>query len=143
VKRPWVILTAVALSLGAAPFLRLGDTRVVGFRYSVFINNAATICPDQVVWQDGTTIGLSDGRRFVLDHIDSATLAGELHRAEYQVFIDPADGMVYALFRRSYCGFSRPERSQIVTIPLVRKDLPSHGRHAIASARPAEPSANN
>jgi hypothetical protein len=124
----------------AAPFARLGGMRVVGLEYGVFVNNAATICPDQVTAQVGSTITLADGRSFRLD-ADPQWLAGELTRAENMVFVDTANGVVYGRFLRLYCGFSRPQRSQLITIPLRRKDLPSHGREVIAeldeSARPS------
>jgi hypothetical protein len=126
--------------IAAAPFARLGGMRVVGFEYGVFVNNAATICPDQVTAQVGSTITLADGRSFRLQG-DPQWLASELTRAENMVFVDTANGVVYGRYRRLYCGFSRPQRSQLITIPLRRKDLTSHGREVIAAiANPTAPS---
>ncbi len=105
--------------------------RVVGFRYGAYVDNSLTVCPDQVVSQAGATITLADGRSFRLDE-DPQALAGDLSRAENQVFVDVANGVVYGRFRRAYCGFDWPERSQLVTLPLIRKVLPSHGREIIA-----------
>jgi hypothetical protein len=116
----------------SAPFVRPGGTRIVGFEYGVSVNNSATICPDRVVRQTGTTIHLADGRSFKLDG-DAQQLAGELARAENRVFVDTANGVVYGRFRRGYCGCSKPQNSQVITIPLIRKDLPSHGREIIAA----------
>jgi hypothetical protein len=126
-------LGAIVTLLAVSPFVQLGGMRLVGFQYGVFVDHSTTVCPDQVVSQNGTTITLSDGRSFRLGRTNPEVLAGELARAENRVFVDTAGGVVYGRFRRDYCGFSRPERSQIITLPLVRKDLPSHGRDVIAS----------
>lgn len=131
-KRLLIILAAVVVAVVAASFVSIGGTRLVGFRYGVFTNNAAIVCPDRVAAQDGTTITLADGRSFQLQRTDPETLAMELKDAENCVLVDATQGVLYARFRRQYCGFDRPQRSQIITIPLIRKDLPSHGMQPIA-----------
>jgi hypothetical protein len=121
-------VTVLALTV---TFVRPGGMHLVGIQYDVFVNNAATVCPDQVISQNGRTIALADGRSFDID-LDPEWLAAELSRAEDRVFVDTVNGVLYGRYARSCCGFSRPQRSQLVTLPLIRKDLPSHGRTVIA-----------
>ena len=132
VRRPWTrvdVLTCV-IAVALVVIVASGGRRIVGFRYGVSINNAAPICPDQVIAQNGTTITLADGRVFTLSRVDPQTLTAELNDAQNMVFVDTAAGVVYGRFRRSYCGFDFP--SQFITIPLIRKEFPSHGRQVIA-----------
>jgi hypothetical protein len=131
-KRFLISLAVVAVTLAAGPFVPVGGMRLLGFQYGVFTNNAATVCPDRVASQHGTTITLADGRVFRVERIDPQTLAGELEHAENAVRVDSADGVLYGRFRREYCGFSLPQRCQLITIPLIRKDLTSHGMQPIA-----------
>jgi hypothetical protein len=136
--RHWLLrrLAVVALSLVVlTPFVLLLDlagARPIGFSYGVSVNNAATICPDTVVSQSGQTITLSDGRTFRVD-LDADNLAWRLTDAENRVWVDEATGEVFGLSHIRYCGFSRPESRQWVTIALFKKELPSHTRKYITS----------
>jgi hypothetical protein len=131
-KRLSIILAVTAIAVAAAPFVSIGGTRLIGFRYGVFTNNATTVCRDRVVAQNGTTITLSDDRSFQLQGIDPETLTMELKDAEHCVLVDTSNGVLYGRFQRAYCGFDRPQSCQLITIPLIRKDLPSHGMKPIA-----------
>ena len=128
---PYVIAGTVVVILTIGPFLHLGGKRVVGFEYGVTVNNATSICPDQVTKQAGNMIYLADGRSFTLDHTDAESLAGDLARAENMVFVDTKEGIVYGRYRCGYCGFG-PGSSQLITIPLIRREMPTHGRKIIA-----------
>ena len=141
-KRLLIILAAVVLAIAGGSLVSIGGTRLVGFRYGVFTNNAATVCQDRVVAQNGTMITLADGRDLQLERIDPETLATELKDAENWVQVDPAKRVLYARFRCQYCGFDRPQASQLITIPLVRKDLPSHSIQPIAGIAPRPTSGN-
>ena len=143
-RRPrWVMLiVTLAIVLTATPFVKVGGRQLVGFHYGVMVNNSAALCPDTVVSQVGSTIILSDGRTFHLQSYFPARLTAQLGEAQNLVFVDTKNGVVYGRVSRQFCGFSRPQNCQIVTIPLIRDDLVLYHRTEIAELRPPQQGAN-
>ncbi|CAN5551994.1 hypothetical protein BH10PLA1_BH10PLA1_10540 [soil metagenome] len=130
---------AVAFTLSAGPYTHVFGTRLLGYQYGVWVNNAATICPITVVSQNGNVLSLSDGRTIEMLDTSPANYAYELSSGSNLIYLDAATNRVYTRFRRDYCGFSNPSRCQLITIPLVRHELPSHGRQCIGVAKILSP----
>jgi hypothetical protein len=123
VRRLATIFGLVILFLAASPFISFGGQRLVGFQYGVGVNNLNTECPNTVTAVDGRRITLDDGRRFLIDGPSETDLAAELAQCDHRVRIDPSDDALYTARPIDSCSFSRPERCQMLTIPLVRVDL--------------------
>jgi hypothetical protein len=128
----WAALSLIAV-LVAAPFIQIHGMRLIGFEYSVFVNNATTVCPRKVIAITGNRITLDDGTRYDVEEM-VPPLGEFLSDAENQVSIDPTDSWLYTRSRIQRCGFSRPERCQLLTIPIIPKRLFRYGRQAFSHA---------
>lgn len=130
--KTFFVYFAAAIGLLLAVNTIAGGSRLFGIRYGVSVNNLSDF-PDTVASVDGRTLTLADGRSFKLDRgTDAGWLAAELERAENVVAIDLKRGVLYGRSRIGYCSFDRPQRLQLVTIPIVRVDLPVFCRREIA-----------
>lgn len=136
-KQRHVILIALLAVLAATPFLEYRGMRIVGFRYGVFVNNSATVAPDTVVHLDGARITLADGRAFDVTGRDAEAIAAEMTYCNSRVRVTGED--LRTMRPVEYCGFDRPQRSQWLTIPLIRVDLPVYKERDFAWVSPAPP----
>jgi hypothetical protein len=132
-KRLINIIAVLLVMLLIVSFTRIGGARVVGFRYSVPVNNLTSECPDTVVGLDGRMITLADGRVFEVEGIEPSAIAEELKDCESHVRIE--DDGLQVLRPLGHCGFDRPERCQWFTIPLIRVDLRQFTRREVAVVR--------
>lgn len=102
---------------------RFGSQRIVGFSYSVSVNNLVDECPSTVVSVDGTRLTLDDGRIIVVEDRDSKWIADELTYCENRVRFDAGEQTLFTMRHRMGCGFSRPESCQLITIPINQVQL--------------------
>jgi len=133
VKRRLIIL-AIAL-LAAVALL----SPIVGFCYSVGVNNLATECPNTVVNIDGPRVTLDDGRVLVVKGPQAEYLAEELKACENRVRFDAGERTLYTMRRVAFCGFDRPESRQLITVPLKRVELRQFTSRQFAEAREVRP----
>ena len=133
----FLVIIAIFAALGAfAVFGSVGGgQRIVGFRYAVFVNNLATECPSTVVSVDGSRVTLDDGRVLVVTGPQAKWLNAELKTCENRVRFDSAEQTLYTMRRVGFCGFDRPQRCQLITIPLKRVDLRQYTSREFADAR--------
>ena len=129
-KRRLIILGSIA-SLAAIAVV----THIVGFRYSVGVDNRATDFPNAVVNVDGLTITLDDGRVLRVGEQYADVLAEEIKESEYRVRFDANERMLHTMRYARYCGLDRPESRQLVTMPLKRVDFPRYWSKTFAEVR--------
>jgi hypothetical protein len=138
-KRYLIILATIAVLVTFAVFGSWGGQRIVGFRYGVLVNNLATECPNTVVSVDGSRVTLDDGRVVVVKGPQAQWLDAELKECENRVRYDASEKTLYTMRRVAFCGFDRPQRCQLITIPLKRVDLRQYTSRQFAEAREARP----
>ena len=136
--RPWwhfAVAAAVAGLLVLGLFRWLAGMRLVGFSYSVPVNNLATECPNTVVRVDGPRVTLDDGRVLEVRGPQAQWLNAELTDCQNRVRFDSGNNTLYTLRYIAHCGFDRPERSQLITIPLNPVSLRQCTSREFAEAR--------
>jgi hypothetical protein len=133
-KRGLVILAVVVL-LGVLSLF----SPLVGFRYSVAVDNLASECPNTVVGVDGPRVTLDDGRVLVVQGAQVGWLATELKECENRVRFDASERTLYTMRRVAFCGSDRPESRQLITVPLKRVELRQYASREFAAAHEVRP----
>jgi hypothetical protein len=139
VKHSWLIVVAVAAFAAFGLFGSFGGQRIVGVRYGVFVNNLATECPSTVVRVEGSRVTLDDGRVLAVKGPEAEWLSAELTECQGRVRYDPAERTLHTMRRVGFCSFDRPQRGQLITIPLKRVDLRQYASRPFAEAREVRP----
>jgi hypothetical protein len=139
VKRSRLILAVGTAVLVPAVVSSLAGQPLIGFRYSVLVNNLASECPSTVVGVDGSRITLDDGRVVVVKGPSERSLRAELTECENRVRFDPADGSLHTMRRVRFCGFDRPESRPLITIPLRAANLRQFSSRPFAAVREIRP----
>lgn len=134
-KRALVIFGVAAAVVATAALVPIGGRAVVGIRYAVPVNNAASECRNTFVAVNGRRLVLDDGRTFLVDPDWSADMPALLADSHNRVRYDNDDGTIRGLQPMPLCGSDLPYHRQLITIPLVRVGIPQYTTSAIAPAR--------
>lgn len=132
-----MLAVAIVAGLAVAILGMTGGQPLMGFRYSVFVNNLASECSSTVVAVDGPRLTLDDGRILVVDGPHAMFLAAELRECENRVRFDPADRSLHTMRRVRFYGFDRPGSRQLITIPLTLGRFRQFSSRQFAGAREA------